>query len=170
MALVHGIVSVKFEDAAGVPASLPVNFVADGATATLSELLTAAGTIVNKVHAISDDAITGCDITIITEITDTITAGARTILGVNVAMETSAPSRDWTLWVPSLKPALVVAGKVVIASGAIFDFAAELVSPTGSLTWETPYLNAFTALESAAKSERKLRGLDRKKSQSDNPV
>jgi len=145
-----------------------VNFVAED-TVTLADLSAASGTLVNKEHAISDDAITGVEVTLLFDITETLTSGAETPEGVNIALETSAPSRDWTLWIPSLKDSLVVGGKVNIASGAIFDFAAELVTPTGTLTWETPYLNAYTALESAAKSSHKSRKLN-KISKSENPV
>jgi hypothetical protein len=168
VAVVHGIASVRFVDGAGIPAAVAVNFVTDDTT-TLSGIASAAGTLVNKEHAISDDAITGVEVTLLLDITETLTSGAETPEGVNIAMETSAPSRDWTIWIPSLKDSLVVGGKVVIASGAIFDFAAELASPTGDLTWETPYLNAYTALESAAKSSHKSRKLN-KISKSENPV
>lgn len=168
MAVVHGIASVRFTDGAGIPAAVAVNFVTDDTT-TLSGVATAAGILVNKEHAISDDAITGVEVTLLLDITETLTSGAETPEGVNIALETSAPSRDWTLWLPALKDSLVVGGKVNIASGAIFDFAAELVAPTGDLTWETPYLNAYTALESAAKSNHKFRDLS-KNSKSENPV
>jgi len=169
MAVIHGFVSVRFTDASGIPASTSVNFVTDDTT-NLSGIGTAAGTLVNKLHGISDDAITDVKVQLTYDITESITSGAETKEGVNIALETSAPTRDWTLWVPALKDSLVVAEKLVIASGAIFDLADELISPTGDLTWETPYLNAFTALESAEKSGHKLRRLDSKKSKSSNPV
>lgn len=159
MAVVHGLVSVRFQDGDAVPAAVPVNFVTDDTT-TLSGIATAAGTLVNKLHAISDDAVIGVEVKLQYDITEAIVSGAETVEGVNVAMETSAPSRDWGIWVPSLKDSLVVAGKVNVLTGAIPALADELVAPTGDLTWETPYLNAFTALESAAKSGRGVRSAD----------
>lgn len=169
MAIIHGLVSVAFIDALGVPATSSVNFVGDS-TDTAADMITAATEIATLLNGISDDAITGVSLTINTGVTHAITSGAETPEGVNVAMETSAPTRDWTLWIPSLKDSLIVSGKINIASGAIFNLAAELVTPSGVLTWETPYLNSFTALESAAESFRKLRNLTSKKTKSSNPV
>lgn len=169
MAIIHGLVSVSFVDALGVPASTSVNFVGDS-TDTAADMITAATTIATLLNGISDDAITGVTLTLDTTVTHAITAGAETNEGVNIAMETSAPTRDWSLWVPAIKDALIVDGKINIASGAIFNFAGELVTPTGVLTWETPYLNAYTALESAAEAFRKLRGIASKKTKSSNAV
>lgn len=169
MAIIHGLVSVAFTDALGVPATTSVNFVGDS-TDTAADMITAANQIATLLNGISDDAITSVSIVIGTGATHAITAGAETNEGVNIAMETSAPNRDWSLWVPALKDSLIVSGKINIASGAIFNLAAELVTPTGVLTWETPYLNAYTALESAAEAFRKLRGLTSKKTKSSNPV
>lgn len=169
MANLHVRVTVNFEDALGVPASTSVNgLINDGST--LAQLVTDATTITTKLNAISDDAVTGVEITVLTAITHAVTAGAESNEGVNIAMETSAPTRDWTLWVPALKDSLISSGRIVIASGAIFDFAAELATPSGQTTWETPYLNAYTALESAAEAFRKLRGLTSKKTKAGNAV
>jgi hypothetical protein len=169
VANVHGFVTVKFTDAAGIPASVAVNFVADSAT-TIGTAITDAETLATLLNGISDDAITGAEVRIFDEVSHAIVSGAETPEGVNITMETSAVNRDWAIWVPSLKDSLVVSGTINIASGAIFDFAAELVTPSGSLTWETPYENAYAALESAAKSSHKLRNLAGKKSKKSNPV
>jgi len=169
MANVHGLVSVSFIDAAGIPASTSVNFVADSAT-SIATAMTDAEALATLLNGISDDAITGIEIRITDTTTHAVTSGAETPEGVGITMETSAPNRDWALWVPALKDSLIVGGTVNIASGAIFNLAAELVTPSGALGWETPYLNGYSALESAAKSSRKLRNLARKKSKSSNPV
>lgn len=169
MANLHVRVSVNFEDALGVPASTSVNgLISDGST--LAQLVTDATTIASKLNGISDDAITGVDVTVLTAVTHAVTSGAESNEGVNIAMETSAPTRDWTLWVPAVKDSLIVDDKIKIDSGAIFDFAAELATPSGQTTWETPYLNAYTALESAAEAFRKLRGLTSKKTKASNAV
>ncbi len=169
MANVHGFVTVSFIDAAGIPASVAVNFVADSAT-TIGTAMTDAEILAGLMYSIGDDAVTGISITVKDPTTHAIVSGAETPEGVVIAMETSAVGRDWSLWVPSLKDSLIVGGTVNIATGAIPAFAAELVTPSGSLTWETPYENGYVALESAAKSSRKLRNLARKKSKSENPV
>jgi hypothetical protein len=169
MATVHGLVTVSFEDGLGVPASVAVNFTLNDA-ATVADAVSGAVALAGFLNDVSDDAILGSTVQIFTGDTAAITSGAETNEGVNISMETSALTRDWAIWVPALKDALIVDDHINIATGAIFNLAAELVTPSGVLFWETPYQNTYTALESAAESFRKLRGLASKKTKSSNPV
>ena len=173
MANEHIMVSVRFTDALGVPASTSLNGRVDSAV-TIGDLITAVDSIVADIHGISDDRILSSDITIVVPQTLAITTGAESNEGITVSMETSAPTRDWGLWIPAVKDSLFGSdGRAIIDSGAIKTFADELVAGSGTgpvVVWETPYLNGYTALESAARFSRKLRGLTSKKSKSQAPV
>lgn len=166
MALAHMVLSVSYEDENGVPASTPFYGVFDTAT-TVATLLTNVAGFLADVANITLDKITGGVIGIETPAIGTADAGSISQKGVNISMET-ATTRDWGFWIPALDPALIVAGKVKIDSGAIFDLAASLVAGTGAITWETAYRNGFSALESAEETFRKLRGAPSTKSV--NPV
>jgi len=169
MSNLHIQVSVRFIDGLGVPASTSLNGRVDSAV-TLGDLQTAVDSLVADIHGISDDRILSSDITLLVPQTLALTAGAESNEGITVSMETSSPTRDWGLWIPAVKDSMFgTDGRAIIDSGAIKTFADELVAGSGSgpiVVWETPYLNGYTALESAARFSRKLRGLTSKKSKS----
>jgi len=156
MANEHVQVGFSFVDYLGRPASMAIDGLVDSGT-TIATLLTDVGTLASKINAITQAKITGFTVGVEGTITSTATAPTPGNMGVLVTMETSVP-RDQGYWIPAMDPTLIVGGKVNIASGPILAFANELITPSGSVTWETPGRDAFTALESADFRERKLRG------------
>jgi len=164
------MVSVRFLDALRVPASTSLQGRVDDGT-TIAALITAANSQVANLHGISDDALISADVTITNEQTLAIVGTPKSVDGLTITMETSALTRDWGIWIPAVKAAMFGSdGKFLLTGTAAISFADELVAGSGPIVWETPYGNAYTALESGGRFQRKLRGLTSKKSSSGVPV
>jgi hypothetical protein len=158
MANVSVRMSFSFEDLIGVPASL-ILFGTAVDTVTAAQLKTDLISMENALHAISDDGIVSSEIAILFDPGTDKIPGSDSVSeqGLNLNFNQTVVSYAYGVWIPSVKDALIVDGKVDLTASEITDFTTIMADGLAHVSMLSNYQNDVETLRNAAESFRKLR-------------
>lgn len=158
MAVRKAIVSFSFVDKIGVPASS--NFYADvDDTKTVAQVITDAGLLAVDMQDISNASLIEYRVELINVVVGPPAAAdtSESERGLLINFRQTGSAYKYGLWVPSVDPALIVDGHVVVTTGAIAALASLIEAPMTALTIVSKYFLTLPSIADAAEAFRKLR-------------
>jgi len=158
MATRKALVSFSFVDVIGVPGS--TNLYADvDDTKTVAQVMTDLGLLATDIQDISNASLIEARVELLDIIVSPPAAAdtSESERGVLINWRQTGSTYKYGVWIPSVDPALIVDGHVVVTTGAIAALASLIESPMTALTIVSKYFLTLPSIADAAEAFRKLR-------------